>query len=90
MSRTIQYQPLSDNVRRKFVKVQKIKSTNRDVLMNESQSSESPKSPKSSEIKRPEIKRPEIKSYDILRHYIDAKIKSELAKLECENSLHTL
>ena len=85
MSRTIQYQPLSDNVRRKFVKVQKIKSTNRDVLMNEWQSSESPQSPKS-----PEIKRPEIKSYDILRHYIDAKIKSELAKLECENSLHTL
>ena len=85
MSRTIQYQPLSGNVRRKFVKVQKIKSTNRDVLMNEWQSSESPQSPKS-----PEIKRPEIKSYDILRHYIDAKIKSELAKLECENSLHTL
>ena len=85
MSRTIQYQPLSDNVRRKFVKVQKIKSTNGDVLMNEWQSSESPQSPKS-----PEIKRPEIKSYDILRHYIDAKIKSELAKLECENSLHTL
>ena len=85
MSRTIQYQPLSDNVRRKFVKVQQIKSTNRDVLMNEWQSSESPQSPKS-----PEIKRPEIKSYDILRHYIDAKIKSELAKLECENSLNTL
>jgi len=85
MSRTIQYQPLSDNVRRKFVKVQKIKSTNGDVLMNEWQSSESPQSPKS-----PEIKRPEIKSYDILRHYIDAKIKLELAKLECENSLHTL
>ena len=79
-SRTIQYQPLSDNVRRKFVKVQKIKATNRDVLMNEWQSSKSPQSPKS----------PEIKSYDILRHYIDAKIKSELAKLECENSLHTL
>ena len=88
MSRTIQYQPLSGNVRRKFVKVQKIKSTNRDVLMNEWQSSESAKSPKSP--KSSEIKRPEIKSYDILRHYIDAKIKSELAKLECENSLHTL
>ena len=88
MSRTIQYQPLSDNVRRKFVKVQKIKATNRDVLMNEWQSSESAKSPKSP--KSSEIKRPEIKSYDILRHYIDAKIKSELAKLECENSLHTL
>lgn len=79
MSKRIQYQQISDNVKRKFVKAPKIKSTNRDVLMNEWQSSESPQSPKS-----PEIKRPEIKSYDILRHYIDAKIKSELAKLECE------
>ena len=72
MSKTIQYQRISDNVKRKFVKAPKIKSTNTDVLMNEWQSSESPQSPKS-----PEIKRPEIKSYDILRHYIDAKIKSE-------------
>jgi hypothetical protein len=82
MSKRIQYQQITDNVKRKFVKAPKIKSTNRDVLMNEWQSLESPTSP--------EIKRPEIKSYDILRHYIDAKIKSELAKLECENSLHTL
>ena len=88
MSERIQYQQISDNVKRKFVKESKIKSTNGDVLMNEWQSSESPTSPKSP--KSSEIKRPEIKSYDILRHYIDAKIKSELAKLECENSLHTL